>query len=104
MENNTDKVFSLEEIMREGGYKDEHLTFCNMLLEVLESSGMHLGHTTIAELLNVVHYAHLMTLVHNEIIEVEDLENPETPTVMRYSATFAENIMNTARAYKKENK
>jgi len=102
MEDNTKKEYSLEETMKKSGYKCEHINFCNMLLEILETSGKHLGHTTVAELVNVVHYAHLMTLVHNEVIKLEDEENPETPSVMRYSAMFAENIMNTAKAYRKE--
>ncbi|MBT7930211.1 hypothetical protein HN682_09985 [Candidatus Peregrinibacteria bacterium] len=102
MEDGTKNEFSLEETMKMSGYESEHINFCNMLLEILETSGKHLGHTVIAELLNVTHYAHLMTLVHNDIIVVEDLENPEVPSVMRYSAMFAENIMNTAKAAREE--
>lgn len=104
MKDNTDKLYSLEETMRDAGYQGEHINFCNMLMEILEKGGMQLGHTTIAELMNIIHYAHLMTLVSNEVIQIEDEENPETPTVMRFSATFAENIMNTAKAFKKEKK
>ena len=102
MENNTKKEYSLEEILKSSGYEQEHIDFCSMVLEILRNSGKHFGHTTVAEMVNVLHYAHLMTLVHNGVIPLEDEENFETPTVMKYSAMFAENIMNTVKAYKKE--
>jgi hypothetical protein len=42
------KSYSFEEILKEKGYTDEHLEFCQLIFSVLETSGQRLGHDKIA--------------------------------------------------------
>jgi sulfur carrier protein ThiS len=83
---------TIEDIIKEGGYKQEHVEFANMIMEILTVSGNCLGHSTIADLLNIIHFTHLIALFNNGIIKY-DSDDPNDATVMNYSAMFAKNIM-----------
>jgi hypothetical protein len=88
----SEKCLSLRDMMKGNGYEDAHIDFCEFVLELCETTGTILGHMQVADLLNVIHYAHLVRL-HDEGIIPFESDCLGHPSVMGLSATFAENIM-----------
>jgi hypothetical protein len=96
------KSYSFEEILKEKGYTDEDVSFCQLFLSTLETSGQRLGHDKIAELLGVVHFWYLMVLYKHGFIGLTEHDGDPERNVLGYVSRLAQNVMEETKNQKKE--